>query len=37
MIDIYSPEKGTTCVVRQGFTDFCENVFTPGEMLTFDI
>jgi hypothetical protein len=35
MLTIYTLEKGATYVVRRAFTDFYGNVFSPGEVLTY--
>lgn len=35
MVDIYTLEQGATYVVKNIFTDFYGNVFSPGEMLTY--
>ena len=35
MVDIYTLEKGASYVVKNTFTDFYGNVFSPGEVLTY--
>ena len=35
MLTIYTLEKGAAYVVRRAFTDFYGNVFSPGELLTY--
>ena len=36
MVTIYTLEKGAAYVVTKTFTDFYGNVFSPGEVLTYD-
>lgn len=35
IMDIYSPNKGSQYKVERAFTDFYENQFNDGELLTF--
>ena len=35
MLTIYTLEKGAAYVVQRAFTDFYGNVFSPGEVLTY--
>lgn len=36
MVTVYTLEKGAAYVVTRAFTDFYGNVFSPGEVPTYD-